>query len=360
MFLYVIVFLMAAFLYSWATRMRSRLNLLPLFGAVLLPALFAGVRDPTVGTDLGTYAIRSWLLLSNYSDFFAYHGVEGSEIGYSALNYIIHYFSDDFNFFLFVHQFILMTCITAVAWSQRYYYKSTFFVLTYLLFMYNMSLSAMRQSIAIVLVTIASTFLVDKEKRKWFYLLCTAGLFFHNSVVFVMILPVAVYFMTEHPRKKILIYLLSGLSAFVIAICFQPVLNILLSYGLVSAKYGMYLGQVGYKTHKIALLVELGLFAFNFFFVKRKNKIFFNNVQYLLFTSFCVEMMGNIVETASRIVIYLMLIVLLFAPRITDSDRERKKVYLVYVSFMLLHFVYSCLTGSYNNTIPYTSKIIGI
>lgn len=358
MTLYLAIFLSSTFFVFYAKKSVGLLKYLCVFMAALIPSFFAGVRDDFIGQDMHNYVIRTWNMAASYADFFSYWKANGNEIGFCLLNFIVRQMTNDLHVYLFVHQFILILVILCCSLKLNSSRSCAFFFGGYMLFLYNMSLCAMRQCYAIAFVAYAVSFLFEENQKKKFILFLLIAFCFHNSVVFMLVLPMVFYLVKKYPQKILLIYLISIVGALMLFSGYQTSVSWLLEHGLISAKYEMYLDQTGFKVHKISLLVEFGLLLFNLLRVKKRTE-WYNYAQIFLILSICMEMMGCLVETATRVVFYFMLIVMYMSSFITYDKKELRLIHCVYTFFFFVQFVYLGFTTSHNATIPYSSQILG-
>lgn len=374
MVIYLITFILSCLFFSFATKTRGVVRFLWLSVSILIPSMLAGLRDESIGTDMGTYGISAWQeaccssSLENY--ILGLTIAKGSmEIGYLIMNWAVSRITNDIHFYMFFHQFFVLLFVLGAYWRLRKKIIPFMSLLIYFLFIYNMSLSMLRQMLAIAILMYGITYLLDnkKPKKRIFYGCCGFALLFHNSVIFIILIPLCKYLVSKFGKHMGVIYLCSIIGVIFIAVMYQSLLSSLMEYGIVSAKYEMYMDQEGYKSHKINLLVEAMLLGSMFIFIKlvrkeNRDDQFCKLVQLLLLLSLCMELLGGIVETATRVVYYLILISCLYFPLSSCDIRFKRYLSCAFCFSMLLMFVYVSLERGVVNadTIPYTSKILGI
>jgi len=176
-----------------------------------------GLRDITVGTDLISY-YNEFL---NPEQFFQFRT---SERGYSYFNLIFSKLGIGFQLYLFVIASLIVTVI-----SVLYKKFSKNIILSFYLFvtlgLFAMTMSGIRQSLAVTISIIAFMFLM-KNKTLLFIFFVILASFFHNSaIIFLLVYFVKNFNMTK--SKAILLYFASLASYFVLPIFMPLVINII-------------------------------------------------------------------------------------------------------------------------------------
>ena len=366
--LYLIVFVASAILLLIATKTKRVTRVITLVVAILIPVLFAAFRDETVGTDLKTYGILYWNIagftysssLTTYIQELEHWG--NSETGYALMNWLVSIFTQDIHVLMFFHQFIIVVLIVWAIWRSQEKRLVSLVFLFYLLYQYNLSLSLLRQSIAVALSCLAVTYFFSNRKK--FCILVFAAMLFHNSAIFMFLLIFIDLLSKQFSKKIFTAYFVMIVSVVMIFVFYQIIVVQMIAIGLLPSKYMMYVNQIGFKIHKVNLVAEALIIVWTYFVVKKQNKQkpMFDFVQMLAVGSLMFELLGNIVETATRAVFYFLLTASLYAGQITNDVKQKRNLLLGYVVAVLLIFIYICSqVGVVNgNTIPYTSQILGI
>lgn len=144
--------------------------------------LLMSLRHFTVGTDLRSY----------YNEFLnaeLFLSLRPSEIGYSYFNYFFYKVGFNFQMYLTV-----IAAIIVYAISKLYLIFSKNIMLSYYLFvtlgLFAITLTGLRQSLAIAITIFAFTNLM-KNKKVLFFILVIIAYFFHNSAIaFLIIYPI--------------------------------------------------------------------------------------------------------------------------------------------------------------------------
>lgn len=178
--------------------------------------LVMGLRHVSVGSDTEQYQYRynmskSLMTDNNYQ----------WELGYNYLNYLFHdILKLDFQFFLLF--FSLFFCVVLARFIYNYSKSPLFsFYLHLTIGFFMMSLSGIRQCIAISLCYMAFILLLNAKEKKFlpmvFSLLIMAISFtFHNSTVIFIPFLFFIYFRYRLRKKGALIWILVGMSSIVI------------------------------------------------------------------------------------------------------------------------------------------------
>lgn len=360
--IYLLLFALSSLSFYFATKAKHIFfRYLWLLIAVLFPSVLAGVRDETIGTDMYTYVIFTWEKATEYENLFEFVALMQQEFGYCALNLFVSRYTHELCWFLFIHQFVVMTFVVLTAWKLRKKFNSVFILALYFLCMYNNSLTAMRQVIAIVIVMYAYTFLLNEFRNtKIYYVLLAIAFLFHNSVMFFVTLPFLNALIERFNDKRLVLYFCTLGGLLILFWGFQTILGFMLDSGIASSKYNRYLGQEEYNTHKIPLLVECLMFCFNFVFFREfsDGKRYFY-LQYILILIIGFEMMGSIVETAARVVYYFFVLIPIVVSNFVEYTNKKIVTYVAYFAIFLLYYVLRASSG-FQDTVPYTSRILGI
>lgn len=168
--------------------------------------LLMALRNVSVGTD----TIRYFYEFEN-AEFYINNLIRSSEKGYSFFNYLVNKLGISFQIYLsIISAFFIMVI------SKLYYKYSKNILMSYYLHvtigLFAMSMTGLRQSLAISFTIIAFINLM-KNKKIFFFLFVFVAYTFHNSAVAF----IPVYFLKNirlDRKKAIIIYLLSASLVF--------------------------------------------------------------------------------------------------------------------------------------------------
>lgn len=264
MIIYLVVFALSSGLFALSEHTASRRKRrMYLFLAVMIPAVLAGCRAASVGTDVRLYEIgrfRRALAAESFNQYFAtYHRITHSnallsEPLYFILVYALSRVFSNYHWLLFADS--LLTVSFAYAGMERYKKQMNAPVwlgmLLYYLALYNTSLNATRQLIAVSIVFFASSFLFEAQYAK-FLIWIGIGVGFHSSAALgLTFLPVYLIF-RQKQTVDIKQQVIKG-TLFSAAVCMAPILGAicirwLVASGIIRANYlnylpgGLYAGQ---------------------------------------------------------------------------------------------------------------------
>ncbi|MDY6388248.1 MAG: EpsG family protein [Fibrobacter sp.] len=330
--------------------------------SVLIPASFAGLRDLSCGYDIMGYGIRVWNLATkseSFGNFQLY--LSNIEFVYAFLNYVVSRFSNDIHWFLFVHECIVMSLIVCAAFQCRKRFNSEYVFIYMCFYLYCMSFSMLRQSIAVGFVLLAATWIFDNQLRKSSFPISLACLS-HNSSFFAILLYPFRIVVNKLYNKKLFLIMMMVIIGFIGFTFYAVILRWLMSVGLYSNHYEAYIGQVGFKTHKIDLALILGIIASLFLFVKKKNRVepFFSYALCLLVIAFILNLYGSIVEIAVRVAHYFMVSLVVVLPLSARQGGSRQKLELATLFLLIIQFTYLASLNGIESAIPYKSPLLGI
>ena len=192
-----IYFVLAVFIYIYgnlyranSSNRRRKIYLIVTFGVLIL---VAGLRDPSVGTDLAGHYAKRYNMIGSYSwsQIPTFSATIGYEIGYCYFTRFLHFFSSDVQFFVFATSFLM-----CAAFGYFIYKESTDVVLSAELMLFNCFyyrfMTMMRQGLAISIILVAYTLLNGSERKLKDYikfaLLILLASTFHSSAILCMLM----------------------------------------------------------------------------------------------------------------------------------------------------------------------------
>ena len=362
MLIYLIIFILSILFYNVACKSKGFTAGLSLSLAILIPSLVAAYRDVTVGTDIGVYAGVVWeyatmskSILSLQEEF------PVMEPGYLIFNYLASRICADINFYFFIHQLVLCSSFLLLAYKYKDNHYSYLLPVFYFFFFYNECLSMLRMSITL---SVAIWVVHFYFKRKYIY----AGALFplvlitHGSGVFLLLIPLVKYVCQRWGEHKLLLYCMSAAAAICVYYGFQMILGQFISGGYLITKYEMYMDQQDQSSHKIDLVLYAGLLFSIIKYTNKnnRNKEVFDLTCFLLYISLVFIMFGSIVEVANRVVYYIICTIVLLLPQVAYDNIEKRKIISIAIILFVVHYLYLAFTHGIAETIPYTSKNLGI
>lgn len=359
MLIYLIVFFLSTVLLKLSESQSRRFSCLAVI-ALLLPALLAGARDVTIGTDTEPY----FLVYENVKladSLFELLLLSNAELFFGVLSYIAAPLGG-FPFLLFIYQGLTILFVYLAAYKYRQYLPVWLAIFLYFCFFYNISLNIMRQCLAITYVLYISTLLFE-HKTKRFFIFSLFSVCFHTSAILGCLFVYIIYRLSNmHGRQRIV-----ATSLFLLFVCVA-----LLSYNKIillisSIKFGRLYAYTAYMEggdFDGALSITDLFFRFVFFLFllyTSHNKLIKSNLAFiyglLIVLEFLLLLLGVYSKFAYRVVLYLTIYHTLFLPLIANSKRfTYKSVYLLEFAIMLLGMAYWLWIIVYRGTsmtVPY-------
>ena len=363
MTIYLITFALSIFFYAFAIRLEQKwARAFFLCLSILIPAAVAGLRDLTVGKDLGGYGIKIWSFAVCSETFNSLQSnIRDSEFIYLALNYVVSRYTTDIHWFLFIHESIFMTLIVWTALRCKEKFNSEYVLIFMLFYLYCISFTMIRQSIAVVLCLLASTWIFEGQMKKSIiptYLGCLS----HNSAFFSVFLYPFKYVVEKFFDKKKQLIFLMALFGFICFSFYAVLMQWLMSVGIYSDHYEAYVGQTGYKTHKIDIALILGLITSLYAFVREedRNEPFFSYSLCLLVISIILNLFGSIVEIAVRVAHYFMVVLAVVLPQSANYGLSRFRLECASIILLITQFLYLAMTTGFDWVVPYKSSLLGL
>lgn len=331
------------------------------FIAILPPAIIAGCRDLTIGTDTDMYPYSTYLTCKHSHTIeraFRYT-ISGMEELYVLLAYFSAHLFPHPNFFLFItHLIILVTLL--YSFKKAGINLAVAFALFYLMFYAN-SLNAARQFLAMPFCLLS---LIEFIRRKYFLCvlsMCLAFGFHHSSLFFLTIL--LLYYLCSRHRK-----LMKKRSTMVIIVMsivlgiylFNEILTSFVGIGLTDIKYLERYGSGDrYGTNVPISLFSINIFNLLMFTVvsrKIREKAFVVFSRYVLIISFLLCFMGLISTFAVRLGAYYMIVSIVSMVYIMRRNGQQFST-IVY-SFYMFYWLMTVVVARIADTYPYHSKIL--
>lgn len=368
--IYYSVFFISAF-WSWASEVFFRNK--SKFGGILFSILailclswLCGVRDLSIGTDVGVYGNQFFQMAAkslNFSDYVnslkGIYGASGAtEYGYLFLNYIVSRITSNTHLFLFVIGLIVNGIIYSSIYLLRNQISLVLGWLTYCFLFFGTTLNLLRQSVAISLVLLGVVLLYKKYVRKSLIIFILAILF-HNSAVFALL----IYFIGFLINKINLSYKIKRvLFIFTVFVVLMPqIVGFLNTYGLLNDKYYQYVSDVsnGIGLNSISIRLPMLLLIVFIIWHKRNNIDKYNLWLYVLVVQesllIPLQSMGN---TVARLMLYFGIVKIIAYPmaleEITTKNRITLQIIkLCYVLLLMLIFYEQTIVAGNNEIYPF-------
>jgi hypothetical protein len=314
--------------------------------------IIMSLRDISVGTDLKGYYYDFQNSLYYWNNKIREH-----EIGYTLTNVLFRKLNLSFQAFL---TFVSIFIVSTIALIYHLYSKNIFlsFYLYVSIGLFQMSMTGLRQMIAIC-ITILAFIMLSRRKRILFVLLIILATCFHMSAL--VFFPVFLLQKFKLTRKKAIILYFSLLTISLLIVSFDFFID--LFYNLISfTSYGFYLRSNPSQTDiKVAIENLMIPFFSLVYWPKAKN---YHSQNYLdsfsiffLFScvSFFLTILARRLNLIDRIGFYFIFYNTLLIPNTLENIRDAKTKKLLIIIIILLAFVQLLMTfpDSYANIVPY-------
>lgn len=370
---YLITFILSTLVFYVAENTNNKVLKVTLYiFAIIIPSVLAGVRDSSVGTDVNVYGKRFYNISRQSEtllELFANLSLQGvtSEYLFHLLNFVLSRFFYDYHAGLFAYSLITSSFffLGYVNLKRMYDVSIGTGMIFYYLSLYNTSLNAMRQIIAVSMVFYAVTFLLQDKIVK-FFLLFILAFFFHSSAIFG-ILFLIIYLLVrdrEQSKKKLVLRLtiFYGIM-FVAAINIKSILTVLIDLGFVRPTYlnyligGLYNYTVGGRVDKGFIVLPIIFTVFSLILLNRSRKMYYGFNFYMTITilTLILSFSTYISFYTVRVIYYLMPIE--YEMQILNSkcfNKRSRKIWIVIILlFLLVIWLFQTVYKEINETIPY-------
>ena len=360
-FVVFLVILINAYIIEQMKKKNNKLYIIFVLISIVILALFAGLRNDTVGYDIDAYIEipYEWAKNMTLGEFI---NSSGLEIGFATLMYAVSIVAEDYHVFLVVIQFIITSCLYYYALKSKKNIVPIIFA--YLMIFFNDTFSFMRESLSYLILLVSIVFLKEKKYKK----LIIASIFalsFHYTAIVVLLI-YAVYFVNNSKIKRTKqLYNMIVLSSFLIIALFykQIVYGLCYYIKILPERYYLYFNSKYANTNNIPtikLIFSFIILVYEYCLAKIKKD---NNMTYVLFSVFSlmIIIISYKLEPMIRLSIYFtILTVLETIPDIhcifRKNNFNRVVSNIIVTSLMVAYWIYiGC-----SSTVPYISDILNI
>lgn len=287
MMVYIISFAVSILLiyYSETKRFRTVDAKICTAIALMLPCILAGLRAPTIGTDVLVYVEPLFKTACSADSFWDFYGtrfyqeatwsyvfVYEFEIGFNILCYICAKFFNSMPLLLLAIQALTVIPIykglRAFEKTQPVWLGMT----VYYLMFFNNTLNMMRQWIAMAFLFYGFQFLLKKNYRKYWGVVLAAMVFHISAIMAVVVF--AVYLLTVGTNRqlnKLRAFFLVSI-AIVVLLSLKPLAELMRLLGLRYANY--FSGSISFLPRQILYRIPIiFLIVYRWRFLKRSNQL---------------------------------------------------------------------------------------
>ena len=308
---------------------------------------FAAFRAETVGGDLESYLplFQESKYDSSLSEIYNSSLVYGYEIGFLVLCRLINFISTDGRAFIFITT--LLSLIGPFLIVKNYSSNKTYSLFLYVLLgFYTFSMNSIRNAIAVSIVMIAISFLLNNKKSLYFIFILVATTIHTSAIVSVLLFPLVNW---HFSLKKILVFIVLLLGFFFIL---GPYL---FSY-LLSNVFTQYLDKSGdvysLSGTGYSLLAVVAFVATICLLIYQNVSKEFDETSQRLNTFFLLSVLLSVLMQAfstymaalTRLTNYFYVQVIVLLPTLISNIRNVGIRRLVYVAMFVFFLFIACIT----------------
>lgn len=336
--------------------------------ALCIPALLAGLRDSSIGTDVELYG-NAWFLYAKNFDFVSYIKMASEQsigVFYAFINYAVALVTDNESIFYFTLSLIETILIYLGLRGFHDKISVPFAMFCYYTILYNNTLNLLRQSLAIAIVCFSYRFLL-KDKYLIFFLLTILAILSHSTAIFTVILPVGWLYL-KHCNNKSHIYIFN-IVLFLVTACimllYKPFLKFCIAHHILSERFLTYISStsvVGGRMIRLFFWLLLAVFAY-FSFSKMikydaRNKFVISCLTLSLAFSL-IMFMGNVYAIRlayyfdAAVFIFIPMIPKVYKPKIDGVGYMKYTMYLLLILILIVRWYLEYVHSLNGATYPY-------
>lgn len=351
--IYITIFVVSIFFAYLSEKTIDRyryVGIICLLLSILPPALLAGMRDDSIGTDVTVYVTPLVRAASNANDFGSYIGSvsDGTiEILFCILVYFTTY-SDDAGSVLLVIELLELVPLYIALFRYRKNIKVWVGLTFFYLIFYNMGLNIMRQMISASLLLCAYSFL---RSKKWFIIsaLTICSVLFHRTSIIFAFIFYGIFYLYEVKKYNImyvfiLLSLIGGISIYVV-LNIIDISDLTREYALRTAV------RENENNFGVKRLLLYGYVLVLPFIASRKNR----GISLICFLGFLINFMTLYSSYFIRLTIPPVLFSCVSFPLFVSIKKRNQQFILlsILISICVLMYILGVIIGGGDETYPY-------
>lgn len=328
--------------------------------SVVSVSVLNGIRDLSIGTDLGVYGNNVFMqaranMLSFHDYMIECKTIGMTEYGYAIFNYIIAQFTSNIHIFYFLLGVFVNSIFYISVFRNREYIPFSVAWITYLMIIYPATLNLLRQGVALALISLMGSFLLSNKNIS--AVLCIlAACSFHNSAAFAFIIYIFIYLICRVDsayRQDMIVLLFLCVSAFV-----PTIVSWLDSKGLLSDKYSQYVFDTSLTVSLFnSLIVRIPFVILSvYYLIKERSES--NKIGKSLFGLVGAEILllplQHISSSAFRVTLYYGVYKIPGYSLLCKKFQGMSKIaYLVYVVYLMVYFYIQTIRNGSGEIYPF-------
>lgn len=360
MFVYFLTFGIS-FLFAYcANRYKKNKIIFVLFSgiAILCPSILAGFRSKGIGTDTNGYinfVFNDCLQLKDFGELIKYIKISEVEFLFVLVDYVITRFTNVVNYSYFVFEFIILLFVYLAAYKfdERTFYFSYLF---FLILFFNRSLNMCRQTLALAIVLFNFSNIREKNIIKFTFWTCIAILFHKTAIISIVCYPLYNYIFNF--EKPIFRKLVSVLLVVIGVYFFNNIFNLLYSYGIVNAKYLVYLTNTSSTVSNMELMLKITVIIIeiliykNYIETKQENEF----LVYMFIIGSLLSLLGMKISFGQRLSYYFTYYIIFFLSNFYEVFKGKKQKFFILILTLMVVLGYSYMgygVLNWDQTVPY-------
>ena len=307
----------------------------------MLPlTIIAGIRY-NVGYDYNkTYVNIFKMVASGNSD------QAWGDLGYTMLNKLVTYFTDDYAGIFIVTAVIFCACVTGGIYQESKDWVFSAFLLVCAGYYFNF-LNGMRQMLAIAVVMMSIKYVRQRDFRKYILVVAIACLFHLSTLVFIPVYFLYGVKLNNYQRATIVAAVFVGSKA--VAFLVQKI--------IMYTKYSWYYtdNYISVREGYIATLMTLFIFLFVCFVSRDEDDNIFINMQMI---AACVQALVGLIPQINRIGWYYSFTTIFLIPNVVNGIKSKKMAFFIKMCLYILYlayFIYTVGVKNSNAVLPYNT-----
>lgn len=334
--------------------------------AVLVVSVLAGIRDFSIGTDIGAYGHWSFIGALNSKNLINYiRSNNGIEYLYSTFVFVVTRFFTNEHWLYFFTGLLMYGVYMVSAVRMHKYCSITITWLMYLFLMYGDSLNAMRQMIAMSFMALSFSYAYQGKIKEYIIFTFVAASFHITALIGVLILFIFKFCEKGKYRTKAFFIFVSA----TVAVFFhKPIIRTLVELGILKSKFLKYAVTTGSSFSLNPILIRLPYLLLVLIYRKRfvKNKYeektnhFWDVIILLMIIELLIAETRNVNVTLVRIAYFFTIFRCFAIGRLINVSTRKNRQILEVVLLLLLvvTFVYQAIIQGNNEIYPFVSDVI--
>lgn len=341
---------------------------------ILIPCILAALRDISVGSDVSFYVMPYFNRAIISSNFMSYVKSTGSsDIGYLLLNYLVSRLTDSIGWLFFIIEFIILLCIFIGFWNFREKIQPWKCMIFFYLIFYNMTLSTVRQCIAIAICFCAVSFVIANQFKKRAFIkaviLIGIATTFHSTALITVLLILVSYLLYFNKISQYQVVLIGVFLGIIIRIGANYFISIVSKIAsLFSIKYANWkflsvegAGARGYLT---VILLSVIVCIFNWIIIQKVNDFHWKALYRILFSLNIIYLFGMMfisnITFVPRMLYYIQVMWCLPLGDVNvlfKKDRTNQVLGFFMVVFLVfMYWLYFFCISNVHGTFPYLKR----